>query len=210
MNSRILFGSSQDPPLFQRVFPHCTLPAHQVISGSFVVLLDKNAWSSIQDHAKQYIFSSKHSAECAGILAGLPFEDKKENIRFVAIRKAIITDAEHQTVDSVKIAPESLEQAKQQADKYHLKIVGWYHTHLNFGIFLSAQDKLVISSVFNASWHVSLVLDPIRNQLGCFRGAEGHRIDDHDENVEHKKNYHVVEEWPSDFWNLTESLQDDN
>jgi proteasome lid subunit RPN8/RPN11 len=48
------------------------------------------------------------------------------------------------------------------------QIVGWYHSHPNFGIFLSAHDKFIQTNFFSAPWHLAYVADPIRKELGFF------------------------------------------
>ncbi|MFL6211942.1 MAG: Mov34/MPN/PAD-1 family protein [Pyrinomonadaceae bacterium] len=55
----------------------------------------------------------------------------------------------------------------------NMKRVGWYHSHPNFGIFLSPYDIDVCEN-FRLPMHVALVYDPIRHEGGFFvRGTEG-------------------------------------
>jgi proteasome lid subunit RPN8/RPN11 len=51
------------------------------------------------------------------------------------------------------------------ADK---KIIGWYHTHPNFGIFLSERDLFIQQSFFNLPWQIALVYDPVRREHGVY------------------------------------------
>ena len=48
------------------------------------------------------------------------------------------------------------------------KIVGWYHSHPGFGVFLSPHDKFICRNFFNLPWQVALVVDPIKNTRGWF------------------------------------------
>jgi proteasome lid subunit RPN8/RPN11 len=48
------------------------------------------------------------------------------------------------------------------------KIVGWYHTHPSFGIFLSDYDAFIQQNFFSAKGHLALVVDPIAGSLGWF------------------------------------------
>lgn len=50
----------------------------------------------------------------------------------------------------------------------HKRIVGWYHTHPDFGIFLSAMDIYIHQNFFSQKWQVAYVYDPIRQQDGWF------------------------------------------
>jgi hypothetical protein len=54
---------------------------------------------------------------------------------------------------------------KKYKDK---KIVGWIHTHPNFGIFLSENDRFIQQNFFTDSNQVAYVVDPIQNDEGFF------------------------------------------
>ncbi|MEI6287550.1 MAG: Mov34/MPN/PAD-1 family protein [Bacillota bacterium] len=49
-----------------------------------------------------------------------------------------------------------------------LKIVGWAHTHPNFGIFLSSYDEFIQRNFFKLEQQVAYVVDPVRNERGFF------------------------------------------
>lgn len=58
-----------------------------------------------------------------------------------------------------------------QADMAHfpdLKVVGWFHTHPDLGVFFSADDEVVHAAAFTQPWHVGLVVDPVRNEASFF------------------------------------------
>jgi proteasome lid subunit RPN8/RPN11 len=61
----------------------------------------------------------------------------------------------------------------------HLKIVGWYHTHPDFGIFLSDRDRFIQEHFFSGPGQVALVIDPVRKQEGLFvwRGGKSALLD---------------------------------
>lgn len=48
------------------------------------------------------------------------------------------------------------------------KIVGWYHTHPGFGIFLSDRDQFIHQSFFNLPYQIALVYDPKSHEHGVF------------------------------------------
>jgi proteasome lid subunit RPN8/RPN11 len=49
------------------------------------------------------------------------------------------------------------------------RMVGWYHTHPGFGIFLSAgYDLFIHENFFTQPWHVALVIDPRSDTWGFF------------------------------------------
>lgn len=54
-------------------------------------------------------------------------------------------------------------------DRYPGKqIIGWYHSHPSFGIFLSDQDMFIHENFFSEWWQIAVVVDPIRNEEGFF------------------------------------------
>jgi len=58
---------------------------------------------------------------------------------------------------------------EQMDNKYVGKrIVGWYHTHPDFGIFLSDRDQFIQQSFFDLPFQIALVYDPVRREHGIF------------------------------------------
>jgi proteasome lid subunit RPN8/RPN11 len=62
------------------------------------------------------------------------------------------------------------EHIHKEMDSKHAKkkIVGWYHTHPGFGIFLSDRDQFIQSSFFNLPFQIALVYDPKSKEHGVF------------------------------------------
>jgi proteasome lid subunit RPN8/RPN11 len=56
-------------------------------------------------------------------------------------------------------------------------ILGWHHTHPNLGIFLSAWDRFIHRHFFAQPWHVALVVDPVRREMGFFQWRRGEIVD---------------------------------
>jgi proteasome lid subunit RPN8/RPN11 len=52
-------------------------------------------------------------------------------------------------------------------------IVGWYHSHPGFGIFLSDYDLFIHKNFFTAAHQVAWVFDPHSDEEGCFGWASG-------------------------------------
>jgi proteasome lid subunit RPN8/RPN11 len=47
-------------------------------------------------------------------------------------------------------------------------IVGWFHSHPQMGIFLSDLDMTLHRHFFSQPWHVALVIDAQRHEMGLF------------------------------------------
>ena len=56
------------------------------------------------------------------------------------------------------------------------RIVGWYHSHPGFGIFLSDHDTFIHKNFFSAPEQVAWVVDPHTDEEGCF-GWRGSRLE---------------------------------
>ncbi len=56
------------------------------------------------------------------------------------------------------------------------RIVGWYHSHPGFGVFLSDHDTFIHKNFFSAPQQVAWVYDPHSDEEGCF-GWRGERIE---------------------------------
>ena len=58
------------------------------------------------------------------------------------------------------------------------RIVGWYHSHPGFGVFLSEQDLFIQQNFFSSPDQVAWVYDPHSDEEGCFGWVDGaiHRL----------------------------------
>jgi len=53
------------------------------------------------------------------------------------------------------------------------KILGWYHSHPGFGVFLSEHDTFIQQNFFSAPHQIAWVFDPHSDEEGCFGWREG-------------------------------------
>ncbi|HEX7287121.1 MAG TPA: Mov34/MPN/PAD-1 family protein [Candidatus Angelobacter sp.] len=56
------------------------------------------------------------------------------------------------------------------------RIVGWYHSHPGFGVFLSDHDTFIHRNFFSSAQQVAWVYDPHSDEEGCF-GWVGDRLE---------------------------------
>jgi proteasome lid subunit RPN8/RPN11 len=51
-----------------------------------------------------------------------------------------------------------------------LRILGWFHTHPGYGVFLSSADEFIDEHYFKESYHVAIVIDPTQEDadIGTF------------------------------------------
>ena len=48
------------------------------------------------------------------------------------------------------------------------RILGWFHTHPGYGIFLSSADQFIDQNYFNEPFHIAIVIDPTKPEIGIF------------------------------------------
>lgn len=66
------------------------------------------------------------------------------------------------------------------------KIIGWQHTHPNYGIFLSNYDVFIQENFFNMPFQIAYVIDPIQNIRGFFQWKNG--------KIEKLKGYYIYDD----------------
>lgn len=60
------------------------------------------------------------------------------------------------------------EKLKRKEKNERLLNVGWWHSHPDFGCFLSETDLITQEEIFYKPYHVALVVDPIRDVFNFF------------------------------------------
>jgi proteasome lid subunit RPN8/RPN11 len=131
------------------------------------ILINEPAFRDAQAHAV-----STPGREVAGVLVGPPPEKQPDGRYVVHISDAIIAKHTRMQGASVTYTPESWRYVNDKlAEMYpneEAVIVGWYHTHPGFGIFLSGMDRFIHQNFFTQIWHIALVLDPHGRRSGFF------------------------------------------
>lgn len=113
------------------------------------------------------------STECAGLLLGdMSFEGGE---RIVHIRAAIPADCARGTRATVRITHQSWESMMETRDSQFpdLRLLGWFHTHAGWGVFMSELDVFIQRSFFHHPNMVAYVLDPTTGRDGFFVWQDG-------------------------------------
>jgi proteasome lid subunit RPN8/RPN11 len=123
------------------------------------IVLSKSLQSEIETHAY-----SDLDFELGGMLFGKAGPSKTEILGFVPALKAskdqVSLTFTHEVWEAI------LQEGAEKFPDYG--IVGWYHTHPAFGIFLSDYDSFIQENFFSAKGQLALVIDPIAGSLGWF------------------------------------------
>ena len=109
--------------------------------------------------------------EHGGILFGNAYQDSEYGI-YVEITAAVAAPATMGTGAYLEFTAESWLGIMDYAKAAHpdTNIVGWYHSHPNIGVFMSGTDMRTQQAFFYHPWCLSIVCDPVRNQIGYFLG----------------------------------------
>ena len=94
---------------------------------------------------------------------------------FLEVTAAIVGEHTRNEGTQVTFTHETWDQVNKVKDKEHPKarIVGWYHTHPRFGIFLSEMDRFIQKNFFSEPWQTAFVLDPVQQTEGFFIWSRG-------------------------------------
>jgi proteasome lid subunit RPN8/RPN11 len=149
------------------------LPQNFVAMGE-PALDAKKIYISQQTYNDIHAFTiDKTENESGGFLIGHVLEEfGKLNIIIIGFVEAKNTEA---TISTLKFTHKTWELANAEIEsKYpNMKIVGWIHTHPNFGIFLSEYDLFIQKNTFNSDFQVAYVVDPIQNLEGFYYWDNG-------------------------------------
>jgi proteasome lid subunit RPN8/RPN11 len=113
------------------------------------------------------------SVEICGVLVGSWHRD--EIGPFVKITESIRGEGAKTRFAEVTFTHQTWANINSEMDTKFaaLKIVGWYHTHPDFGIFLSDRDRFIHEHFFSGPGQVAHVIDPIRKIEGVFVWRDG-------------------------------------
>ncbi|SDY52193.1 LysM peptidoglycan-binding domain-containing protein [Tindallia californiensis] len=133
-------------------------------SDRFVIKFDKEVQRQIDRYA-----TTDTNRELGGVLLGKVEERAEGQTLFVS---GMLT-AEKTTADrtSLTFTHDTWAQIHQDKEAFfpEEKIVGWFHTHPGFGIFLSKYDLFIHENFFNLPWQIAYVVDPVQKKCGFYR-----------------------------------------
>jgi len=133
------------------------------------ILVGRTVLEAVRAHV-----ASDATVEHGGILVGYVDENAGitvviDSIRGVGTvsRSASLTFT-HETWDHVN--------AVMARDFPNARMVGWYHSHPGFGIFLSDYDQFIHRNFFVEPWQIAYVDDPVLDRWGFFGWDQGRLV----------------------------------
>lgn len=113
----------------------------------------------------QHVFSTA-DREVGGVLVGRIAHDGA----MPTVTGAIPAIAADEQRAALTFTQDSWEHVHRVLDSEYPneRIVGWYHSHPGFGIFLSGHDLFIHRNFFSGQSQIALVIDPIAREEGVF------------------------------------------
>ena len=173
MGSEIQFGEieksrpeRQTPPDKNRQF--AVVECQEPQSGELRIYVDLDVMKDMESHAE-----SDTTVELGGVLLGRQLEDEQGQ-PFVVVSDSLRAQHYEATKGSFKFTHETWQQISRQREDLppDLQMVGWYHTHPDWGVFLSGMDLFICENFFNNALDLALVIDPCRGDRGWFQWVE--------------------------------------
>jgi proteasome lid subunit RPN8/RPN11 len=154
--------------LRERRFPGASSLRLSIERGAY-----DTAWRQAIDSVKDARKAGQQPLEVGGVLLGNLWRD--DDGPFLEIVAAIPAQHTRNQGTQMTFTPETWAELNRIKDESYpdTKMVGWYHTHPNFGIFLSEMDHMIHRRGFSQPWATALVLDPVREKEGFFLWVDG-------------------------------------
>ena len=128
-----------------------------------LVLMRHEVQADIDAHAREDL-----NRELGGFLLGTAASSGEGTVVVVeAAVRALHTEASRGSVTFTHATWEEFNRVKDR-DYPDKRVVGWYHTHPGYGLFLSSYDLFIHQNFFNLPWQVAYVVDPRAGTSGCF------------------------------------------
>lgn len=132
-------------------------------SAPFPVFLHHRVNRMITQHARE-----NHQREVGGVLLGDVRQDAGQ--LFVVVTHALKAEFATETRGHLTFTQKTWLKIHQMHEAQYpdKTIVGWYHTHPGWTIFLSEWDLFIHRNFFKQPWQIALVLDPALDRAGFF------------------------------------------
>lgn len=135
------------------------------VEGELPIFVDLDVLIEMESHAR-----TDTSVELGGIMLGGQLHDD-EGRPYVLVQDSVRAQHYEATKGSFKFTHDTWQQITRERDEFPSgwDMVGWYHTHPDWGVFLSGMDMFICDNFFNKPLDVALVIDPCRQDRGFFQ-----------------------------------------
>ena len=160
--------NTKSMPIVENALPQNILPIGERVEENKNIYISQPVYKEIHKFTQ-----NKTTNESGGMLIGNVIEEfGKTNIIVNGFIEAKFCEA---TPTTLKFTHETWEFVHKEMDKKFpgQKILGWIHTHPDFGIFLSEYDKFIQENFFKEDYQIAYVVDPIQDIEGFYFWING-------------------------------------
>jgi proteasome lid subunit RPN8/RPN11 len=165
----IQFGNLEEPQHVHRLRPDrnkqlAVVTCGQPVDRDLRVFVELDVMRDMQAHAL-----SNTGIELGGVLLGGQYKDDA-GVPFVVVGDSLRAQHYESSQHSFKFTHDTWAEITRQRQEFppDLHMIGWYHTHPGFGVFLSGMDLFICEHFFRGELDVALVIDPRRGECGWF------------------------------------------
>ncbi len=176
MSSEIQFGEVEQNEPQKAVRPDrdahfCVAPVGDIDPNDLPIYVDLDVQRDMEAHAH-----TNTRVELGGVMLGKQCIDA-DGKPFVVVTDSLRARHYEATRGSFKFTHETWSQITGERNQFHpdLEMVGWYHTHPGWTVFLSPMDLFICNNFFNRSLDVALVIDPCNDDRGWFQWDDSHQ-----------------------------------
>ncbi len=154
-----------------KTWPKRPFPVKPGEKQSVQVVIRRSVLNAIHAHGL-----SRTDVEVCGVLVGGVYQDERGP--FIFIEGMIRGEYAENHMAQVTFTTKTWDHVHKQLDQHYpdKQILGWYHTHPGFGIFLSAMDMFIHENFFNSPEQLALVYDPLSQEQGLFVWQQGKAV----------------------------------
>lgn len=193
MDDEIQFGDVEEKRPEKSLRPdrnahYCCISMGASSDADLPIYVDLDALLDMEDHA-----SSDTRVELGGVMLGGHFEDD-EGKPFVVVTDTLRAQHYESTKGSFKFTHDTWAEISRRRDAYptSTQMVGWYHTHPDWGVFLSGMDLFICDHFFNKPLDVAYVIDPCRGHRGMFQWTAPHEGAGADRKVRPTRGFYAI------------------
>lgn len=138
------------------------------VRSEFRIYFEEDAYREMMKHAQ-----TTSEVELGGVLVGDVCCD--DSGPYLQIKGSIAAEAADSRNARMTFTHESWDHINRVRDDTYPRsnLVGWYHTHPGFGIFLSEMDLFIQEHFFNQPFQIAMVIETKSRRQGCFVWENG-------------------------------------
>jgi proteasome lid subunit RPN8/RPN11 len=138
-----------------------------------VIVTALEVYATVHEHAVASLPN-----ETGGFLVGRVGFDPRDESWHLAVEEAVPVTPSVQFPTHFQFTWRDVDRVRTYREGHGKALLGWYHTHPDFGVFLSDTDLEKTHRVlFAEPFQIGLVYDPVRSRAGYFFWEGPQRID---------------------------------